>query len=326
MKTYELCTKLENYSEIHEYIERLLGLTDINETGRYETLLIFEALYNDMIAKGIPGDTRVTVGMTGYFGRVNIRMRFNGKLYVPMSGGEDHISVEQRIMYAYGDRIENRYHAGCNYMTITVRRSAHMAARTLWITTALAVAAFFLITSIFDSSRQIEMIREGAFQVEMLFTRVMLSVGAPVTFFSLMRNLTDMYILREEDSLMRTIQIRALASSAMTFLLAVGMALVVQFPMKLIYFGGTSKIGNFFPEGLDVDIDISLREMLQSVVSSSIFEPFETFSPFPIIVFAILTSLALCSAGNYFESIKKVVDGCYVLFSRMLNVVMYTVK
>ena len=31
-----------------------------------------------------------------------------------------------------------------------------------------------------------------------------------------------------------------------------------------------------------------------------------------------LTTYALCSAGNYYESIMKVIDGCYVLFAKML--------
>lgn len=323
MKKSELCTELQNYDEIYGHIKRLLELTDINDTNSSDTLLIFEALYNDMIARGIPGDTQVTVRMAGSFGSVKILLRFGGKLYLPLSYGEEGPSIEQRVMLAYGDRIGNRYYAGSNYLTLVARRSARIAVRTIGIAAALAVAAFFAVTAVFDSSRQ-ETIREGVFQVEMLFTRVMLGVGAPVTFFSLLSNLTNMYVLREEDSLMRAIQVRALVSSVLSVVLAVFTAIAVQFPMKLIYYGGTVTMGDILPRSMDVDIDLSLGEMVQSVVSSSIFEPFETFAPFPIIVFALLTSAALCSAGSYFESIKKAVDGCYVLFSRMLGVVMYT--
>ena len=323
MNKHELCTQLENFDVIHDHIIRLLKLTNIDEASRSETVLVFEALYNDMIARGIPKDTPITVWKSGYFGSVNIRIQFKGKLYVPSSGDDADISVEQRIMTAFGDRIEQRYHDGSNYLTLVAKRSSPMGARNIAITTALAVLAFLVITSIFDSSEQQKTIREGVFQLEMLFTKAMLSIGAPVTFFSLLRNLTNMYILREGDSLMRTIQVRALVSSAIAVVLSMGAAIAVQFPMRIIYFGGTVKLGDILPGTLDVNVDVTLREMFQSIVSPNIFEPFETFSPFPIIVIAILTSYALCSAGNYFEGIKKVVDGCYVLFSKMLTVVMY---
>ena len=324
MNKNELCTQLENFEIIHEHIKSLLDHSRIDETSRSETMLVFEALYNDMIDRGVPGDTRIILWKAGSFGSVNIRLQFRGKLYVPSTDDEDEFSVEQRIMHVYGDRIEHRYHDGNNNLTIVVKRSAHMAAGTIGITMGLAILAFLVITSVFKSSEQHEAIRDGVFQGEMLFAKAMLSVGAPVTFFSLLRNLTNMYILREGDSLMRTIQVRALVSSALSVVLAVFAAIAVQFPMKLIYYGGTVKMGDILPGTLNVDMDVSLREMFQSIVSSSIFEPFETFAPFPIIIAAILTSYALCSAGNYFEGIKKVVDGAYVLFSKMLTVVMYT--
>ena len=324
MNKNELCTELENFDIIHEHIESLLELSNIDENSRSETLLVFEALYHDMIERGVPGDTQVIVWKAGFFGSINIRIRFRGKLYVPSSGDEDDISVEQRIMLVYGDRIEHRYHDGSNYLTIVAKRSANMAVRNIAIIMGIAFLSYFVVTSVFAGSEQQEMIRNGVFQVEMLFTKAMLSVGAPVTFFSLLRNLTNMYIRREGDKLMRVIQVRALVSSALSVVLAVFAAFAVQIPMKLVYYGGTTHLGDVLPGKLNVDMDISLSEMFQSIVSSSIFEPFETFSPFPIIVVAILTSYALCSAGNYYEGIKKVVDGCYVLFSKMLTVVMYT--
>jgi Na+/H+-dicarboxylate symporter len=44
--------------------------------------------------------------------------------------------------------------------------------------------------------------------------------------------------------------------------------------------------------------------------------------PFPMIIVALLITYAFCSVGEYFDSIKKAVDICYALFSRMLSIVM----
>ena len=237
MNKHELCTELENFDIIHEHIESLLELSNIDENSKSETLLVFEALYHDMIERGVPGDTQVIVWKAGLFGSVNIRIRFRGKLYVPSSGDNDDISVEQRIMAVYGDRIEHRYHDGSNYLTIVAKRSANMAVRNIAIIMGIAFLTYFVVTSVFAGSEQQEMIRNGVFQVEMLFTKAMLSVGAPVTFFSLLRNLTNMYIRREGDKLMRVIQVRALVSSALSVVLAVFAAFAVQIPMKLVYYG-----------------------------------------------------------------------------------------
>ena len=112
MNKNELYTQLGNFDQIYEYIEDQLEQADIDETSKSETLQVFEALYNDMAAKGVPKDTRVIVWKAGHFGSVNISIRFKGQLYVPSSDEEEDITVEQMILSAYGDRIEQRYHAG----------------------------------------------------------------------------------------------------------------------------------------------------------------------------------------------------------------------
>ena len=62
MNKNELFTQLEKFDIIHEYVKGLLDHSHIDETGRSETMLVFEALYNDMIARGVPGDTRINRG------------------------------------------------------------------------------------------------------------------------------------------------------------------------------------------------------------------------------------------------------------------------
>jgi Na+/H+-dicarboxylate symporters len=324
MNKYELCTQLENYEAIRKHIVGILEKNHIDKRSQNETLLVFEALYNDMIERGIPGNTQVTVWKAGHFGSVNIRFQFRGPFYSPLSDDADDLNADQRIMHVFWDRVEHRYHDGTNFLTLVTKRSVLMALRNIGIAMALGIAAFIVIMSFFESPEQQESIRTWVFQGEMLFAKAMLSIGAPVTFFSLLRNLTNMYILREGDSMMRSIQGKALLSSAVAVLLAVCAAIIASIPMALIYYGGTASISGILPGALDVDVDLSLIELFQSIVSSSIFETFSAISPFPIIIGVVLTAYALCASGNYFESIKKVVDGAYVLFSKMLTALMFT--
>lgn len=46
--------------------------------------------------------------------------------------------------------------------------------------------------------------------------------------------------------------------------------------------------------------------------------------PFPIIVVALLITYAMSSIGEYFDVILKIINAGYALFSRMLNIVMFT--
>jgi Na+/H+-dicarboxylate symporter len=153
------------------------------------------------------------------------------------------------------------------------------------------------------------------FPFERLFSNAMLMVAAPVTFFSLLKNLTDAYIVAERNSSLRRLQRSTLVSSVVSVMLA-------------ILFGHLWVIGLAAAQGKPIErmlgMDISLADIINSLMPSNIFEPFVTVSPFPLIILAALTTYAFCSVGQYFDSMKNVINGAYTLFSRMLSVVMFT--
>ena len=64
MKKSELLTELKNFNQIRDHIEKLLSHRRINDRTRNETLLVFEALYNDMLAQGFPEDTMIQIWKT----------------------------------------------------------------------------------------------------------------------------------------------------------------------------------------------------------------------------------------------------------------------
>ena len=326
MKKTEFSTELRNFTEIRDYVEGILGQRGIGRRNRSEALLVFEALYNDMLAQGVSEDTPVKVWGIRHFGNVSVKIGFEGSVYVPASGSKGALDVEDKLMLAYADRIGQRYHSGCNYLTITARRSSVSMIQHNLLALALAVLAFILIATQIDKSRHQDII-DGLMLAEKLFADLIIGVGAPVTFFSLLRNLTNMYIVSEGNLGMRRLQARAITSSVVTVALSIGTALILQLPLYFHY-GYYYFFAKLLHGAIRIDLAVrmtaSLSEIFASIVTPSIFEAFETFAPFPIILLAALTTYALCSSGSYFESIKRVVDGCYLLFSKMLTAVMYT--
>ena len=323
MRRAEFCTELRNFTEIRDFVESLLGQRGIGRRNQSEALLVFEALYNDMLAQGISEDTPVKVWGARHFGNVSVKISFEGSVYAPASGSKSSFDVENRLMLAYADRIGQRYHGGCNYLTITAKRSSVSVIRQNLIAFALAVLAYILIATLIDKSRHQDIIN-GLILMEKLFTDAIICVGAPVTFFSLLRNLTIMYVVREGNLGMRRLQTRAITSSVVSVALAVAAGLLLDGLLLFYYYILAHLLHGGTRIDLAVRVTASLSDIFASIVTPSIFEAFETFAPFPIIILAALTTYALCSSGNYFEDIKRVVDGCYVLFSKMLTAVMYT--
>jgi Na+/H+-dicarboxylate symporter len=70
--------------------------------------------------------------------------------------------------------------------------------------------------------------------------------------------------------------------------------------------------------------EASFSEFITSLMPPSIFEPFVTISPLPLIILATLFTYAFCSVGKFFGTLKTAVDAGYVLCSRVLSVIMST--
>ena len=324
MKQKELCTELKNYVQIRDFIEGLLNRKTIDERTRFETMLVFEALYNDMLEKGVPEATMVTVWGKRSFGDLKIKLGFDGSIYVPMSDLRDGSSVEDKVMLAYAEKIENRYHSGRNHIVLTAKRSSLRLTRHNLGALLLAVVVYFPIVALVEKTGEHEIVNEYIFQIEKLFTDAILCVGAPVTFFSLLRNLTSMFIVAEGNSGMRRLESNAIGTSVISIVLAIVTCYIAKIPFMYVYSAISGIIGGGNAPQMSLNVGSDGSDIVDSVVAPTIFESFTSFAPFPIILLAILTTYALCSAGSYFESISKVIEGCYVLFSKMLSAVMYT--
>ena len=322
-KQRNLCTELGNYVQIRDFIEGLFKRKKIDQRTEMETLLVFEALYNDMLDHGVPKDKMVTVWGYRSFGDLKIKIAFDGSIYVPMSDFRDETTVEDKVMLAYAEKIESRYHSGRNHLILTAQRSSLKQTRWNLLALAVAIMVYIPIAILSEKSGNQEMIDEYVYQIEKLFTDAILCVGAPVTFFSMLRNLTDMFVVAEGNLGMRKVEFNAILTSIITVILAILTCKAIKFPFVFVYVCIGELFGGAVPPYLKLNVEGNAVDILDSIVDSSIFDSFASFAPFPIILLAILTTYALCSAGSYFDSIRKIIEGCYVLFSKMLSAIMY---
>lgn len=315
MRVGELTTELNNFRDIRRFIVDTMNNNGATKRDVVETLLVFEALYNDMLERGISKDKSIRVWGTRSFGDLTVSLGFEDEMFVPLEQG-DHDHTEGRVMEAYGDKIEHSYHAGFNTLSIRVTRHVSKVMVYSLIALALALIVYLQMHFMLSSEMQKNILNQIVYPLERAYTNAVLMVGAPVTFFSLLRNLTDAYILAEKDSGMRKLQVGTLVTSVISALIALVAGVIIG-----LIIGGNGVVWTLSL----ADANSTPAEMIESLFPSSIFTPFETLFPVPLIMLALLTTYAFCHAGKYFDGIRRVVDACYNLFGRMLSVIVYTI-
>ena len=310
----EIFASLEYLETAKSFIEQKLARSNISKEIQMETLLVFEALFCNLLRQGYDPDTQITIKTRNNFGEIDMNLGFEGKPFVAIldvsSSTEDDM-----ILRGFEDKFDYGYQSGYNSIHIVVQRSFQNTLIFSFSSILLAILAYIPIHAFMSMEAQAQLGEEIIFPLVKLFANAMLMIGAPVTFFSLLKNLTDIYIISERNSVGKQLQFKTIVTSVIAVLLAIVAGLIIAAIL-------TSDLGAVAGTG-GLDATPSFRELIESLVPSDIFTPFETIMPFPLIFIALIVTYAFCSIGKYFDKMKKAVDACYTLFSRMLHVVMY---
>ena len=300
-----------DYIRAKKYILAILQKRQIPKSVIAESMLVFEALFHEILAQKKNADTPVAILGRERLGYVSILFSFEGGMYIP--GDEEADSPEEKILLAYSDKIDYSYQLGINRIRITLRNSHAKALLPCGIALLLAILTFFLLYFLGDKSLTDSLLSNFVLPLESLFGNAMLMVGAPVTFLSLLKNLTNAYIVSEHSREIRMLRWEIFLSSLITVLLAVAAALltagIVSQPLS-------------FTAYRTMKVAMTLPDFIASLVPSDIFAPFQMISPFPLIIVAVIITCALCSVGGHFDGLKRALDAGYALFSRILGIIM----
>ena len=316
-RTLEIPLKPESYEAADQFIRQWMIQKRVGEESSFETMLLFEALFQDLIDQGYGEDTMLTVKTQKTFGEYAITLGFEGEAYIPsMKKDQKSISPELQIVQAFSDKVGYRYRLGYNRVSIVVKRNHNSALLYCFIAFLLAVPVSIALINFVSADNLIKLDEKYITPIIKQFANGMLMIGAPVTFFSLVKNLTDIYIVSEKNSSARKLQIKTIVTSIIAVVLALITGPLVA-DVLVLHQGAFGGLG-LFSSGM------TLTEFINSLVPDNIFEPFETIMPFPIIILALLLTYALCSVGEYFGAVHKFINVSLEVFSKMLSVVMFT--
>ncbi len=288
---------------------------NVEQNAASEVRILFEALFQDMRDQGFGENTLLTISGSNRLGEVNIRLDFPGEMFVPSEGSLD--SPEGLILKAYGDKMGYSYRSGNNAVRISVRRNYRIPIFFCALAALLALVVYALSNLLVDETTRASLLTHVLLPLERLFANAVLMIGAPMTFFSLLKNLADAYIVSEHSDEVRALQGRSVATS----ILAIALASVSFALARMVLSGDLGLATYLFGGVLD---ERSFGDILLEFIPSNIFDAFGATSPIPLIVVALLGTYALCTTGKHFDMLKGAVDACYALFSRMLHAVMAT--
>ena len=302
-----------DFEESRRFIEKYLAGRGVSSVIASEAVLVYEAIFDDLLENGTDPDTVLTITGQNSIGDIRIRIEFKGDRYVP-GENSDPDAPESLILSAYDDKVDYSYRSGRNRIVITVRRSHSKAMIPALIGILLGVAVWTPVSIFTSLETELWLLDNIINPLEVLYGNMVLMIGGPLTFLSILKNLTETHLINDSAREANRLRLSIFYTSSISILLALGTAALV-----FLVTGGVDS-----PEGYtNFSLGMTVGEVILSLSSSNIFEPFITASPYPMLLLAVLFTYALCSVGKHFDTLKTAIDACYALFSRMLSVVIF---
>lgn len=312
-KSIKIGADEKNFPEAQAFVENALDSRFVNTSIAFEMELLFEALFCKIISHVDDSDAELEISSVKGLGRTDIKMKFPGKRF-SLFDADVSQDYDAKIIEAFSEKISYSYQSGCNVVRMSVNQSSWAFVLPSLFAIVAAVVVGLVLSFAFDDTKLQMISTEWIAPLEKLFTNAVLMVGAPMTLFSLLKNVTDTFMVAERNSSSRKLFMSSIASSVVVIAFALVMGFMVA--QQLLSASGVT-------ESFDLGFaSWSLTSAVEQIVPSSIIEPFETISPIPMIVVALLIAGALNSMGQNFNAVKRAIDVCYDLFSSILGIVM----
>ena len=302
-----------SFSQARSFVEGVLGKRRVGATNASEAMQLFEALFHEIASQVGNGNTELEIRAISKFGRTEIEIAFPGKCFSLV--GEDGASTsDAKVIESLSDKMSCSYEGDRNVIRISVNKSVWVCVLPSFIAIVAAVIVAAALELVLDDAGRQFITQQCIAPLEKLFTNAMLMIGAPMTLFSLLKNVTDSFIVAKRHSSPFRLLLISLVSSAGV----IALALIMGFAFAQTVLSATG-----MTERVDIGFaNWSLASAVDEIIPSSITQPFETISPIPMIVVALLIAGALRTIDDNFSLLKRAIDACYDLFSGILQIVM----
>ena len=312
-KTIKIEASEESLPQARSFVEEVFGECRIGADDASEMMSLFEALFRCAVSQAGDEGAEFVICSVSQLGHTDIKMTYSGERFL-LPDEDAPSDSDARVIEEFSDKVSCSYQSGDNVIQVSVKKSPWAAfLPNIIAVIAAAIVGIVLEFTLDDGTRQL-IATEWVAPLEKLFTNAVLMIGAPMTLFSLLKNVTNSFIVAGRKSSSRKLFMSSMGSSLGVIVLALVMGFV--FAQWILSSTGVT-------ERHDIGFGTwSLASAVDQIIPSSIIQPFETISPIPMIVVALLIVGALNSIGKNFDLVKRAIDVCYDLFSNILQIVM----
>ncbi|MGI6020605.1 MAG: dicarboxylate/amino acid:cation symporter [Lachnospiraceae bacterium] len=309
----EIEAKRESFSEARDFFEKELIRRRVPKQIVLENVLLFEELFLRIFETCGPDTRKLNIKVIDNQGGVRVKIRYRGDRFSYDYSDDEIMDSGASILRRYEDKISLTYRRAVNTLGINVSRARGKNAAINLGALALALLCY-LIMRLILSGEQINSVSENVvYPLQKMFVNLMIMISAPVTLFSLVTNLTDVFVMADyrlnTKRMIRGIVFTSIGSAVLAYLL---------FQPTGILLVGKEAASGLVPS----HISENFIYQLQNIAPSDIFQPFKEISPFPLIVLAFLSAYSLCSIKKHFDDVKTLFDSVCTFFCRILEIIM----
>ena len=312
----EISPVLEDFKKGRLFIEDELTKRKVSKELIQENVLVFEELFLRIIDQKV-ADSNITIWIKERISETRVMVDFGGRRFNINYDDVDEFNPGAIILSKYEEKIGYAYRSNENSIGIIARRTQDR----MWIWSLIAVATAIVTYSILactlDAGQQDFVCVNVVYRIEMLFGNAMIMISSPVTFFSLVTNVTDVYVKADRGRSLGSFFVRILKASSIAILVALLIYYVTRPLMNSIY----QQAGMNEFENNSANFYSTFRGYFLNMVPDNIFDIFITISPFPLVLIAFITSAAICSSNRHFDGIKSLNDNINAFFSRILYII-----
>ncbi len=309
---------LENFDAAKDFIAEILKSEKINSHRILETTLIFEELFLRLSDpdRYITDDGKITISLRKRLGETRILLSFWGDMLdldFDMARASDDPSIA--ILSRYQDKIGRRFRRRNNSVSILVERNYKNAVYFNYAAFGLAFLTYIILNLTTTPEKMSFISNNYLTVIESLFGNAMTMIAAPVTFFSLVTNITDISVIGDQRLHLKNV-IALTGRMSCTAIIVSFIYFAIVRPVVVFVGSDISILSN---ESFELD---SFLVNVSNIIPSSLVEAFTSISPLPLIFLSVLTAIAMISMNKYFFQMKTMNDSFNALFSRMLSIIM----
>ena len=319
MTYIDVQASVEGLTPAIEFIQGTLDSQKMNDNSTRETVLIFEELFTDIIENGSLEDDTVRLSFRKSFGNMRFYLSFFGDRFSVDLDSGDAIDPHVAILRSYEDRYSFNYRRRNNTITIECK-GTHSLGGKVAISCVIIAAAYIIMYELL-SPGQLAGLRDTFIRpvIDTYITAVVM-ISAPVTFFSLVKNISDVSVTLDRRYKVK----KTIFSVALISLCGILTAIAFYMLVGPVMDKSMSKY-QFVHQSGSVEQLPGIVEILENIVPADIVEAFTVINPVPLIFLAIITAVSICSMDKYFPVIKSINDSLYTLFCKMLSIVMWVI-